>query len=141
MSKNLKIYLAVLALISIVISLGIFLDGGFGFVKLKQIVKNSINNTSKDKIIEAPTPTPKEIFLTLPVERKYFDNFSTSLVKGRNDNLFLALFLDKGAEIKSVFNGKVLSVDNFRKGEGPFPDELDFSQIFIENEDGNLRAG
>lgn len=141
MSKSLKIFLAVLILISIGFSLSFFLEFG-PFSKKKEVSNNqeALPPSQKSPITsspEIPLPTLKEIpfgfSLDLPVEEKYL---SSALVD-KNDAQVISFFLDKDTPIKAVFDGKITKVANNVK---PFPGDNAFEEIWLERFDGQYWA-
>lgn len=154
MSKSLKIFLGVLALISVGLSLAIVFDWN-PFVK-----KEKETFTEEGLIQPSPTPKDKELidiksavvnlpqasFFNSPVEEKYFDNFFSVSFDDSTSNeakgkLFLAFFLEPSAEIKAIFKGSVFDIDEFKHGGlHSYLNEPDFTQIWIEEENGAFKA-
>ena len=155
MSKNLKIILSVLALVSIGFSLAIVFDW------------NPVQKI-KTRLVPTPTPTPtpaaeesapeEEFFeikntiasipqvstSNLPVDEKYFDNMYSFSVDGSiegKEKLFLAFFLEPETEIKAIFKGEVIDVNEFKHGTSySYPEDPDFTQLWIEEENKAFKA-
>ncbi len=144
MSKSLKIFLSVLALISIGFSLAIVFDWN----PLQKI---------KTRLSPAPTPTPTPLVeeetpvdlvgypelktmpaedknaLVRPVDEKYFEE---ALIDGENPQV-LSFFLEPGEPIRAIFKGKIKSIFRNQK---PFPDDNAFDEIMLDREDGQFWA-
>jgi hypothetical protein len=146
MTKSLKIFLSVLALISISLSISILFD-------LDPFVKKERQVFTEEDLIQPPS-IPKELvdikpvvlernhIFSLPVEEKYFNNpyFLDGTALGK-EKVFLAFFLDPGVEIKAVFKGSVLNITEFKhNGIHSFSYEPDFTQILIEEENEDFKA-
>jgi len=144
MNKGFKIFLGVLVLISVGFSLAIIFD---------------FNSLIKKKIGPSQTPTPaledwrnlkstiaspsSNLTFPSPVDEKYLATADFISVSYSGNNIYMLFFLEPEAEIKSIFNGVVLEVDHFKKGDQTFPqpnEESDFSQIWIQEENKNFIA-
>jgi len=144
MSKNLKIILSVLALVSIGFSLAIVFDW------------NPVQKI-KTRLVPTPTPTPiptaeesapedligypelKEMpaedknALVRPVDERYFES---ALLDDENPQV-LSFFLDPNEPIKAIFKGKIKSI--FRNQQ-PFPEDNAFDEIILDREDDQFYA-
>jgi len=145
MSKNLKIFLAVLALISVGLSVSII----FNWDPFQKKEKTTSNINQSEQVIPTPVnqlptdrdwlPELKEMTvenkdnLFLPVDEKYLE---TALESPGNAQV-LSFFLDEGTLIKAIFKGEVTAI---AKDQKPFPNDNAFNEIRITREDGDLWA-
>ena len=136
MSKSLKIFLAVLALISIGFSLAFYFEW-WPFAKKEVTSKPATNELPKEKNL---FPELKEISLAdkesliSPVDQKYFEK---ALLDQESPQV-LSFFLDAGTPIKAIFpKGRVMEV--FLE-EKPFPNDNAYQEIRLEREDGQIWA-
>ncbi len=152
MNKSFKIFLIVLALVSVGFSLSILFNWN-------PFLKKEKGTLPEEGLIQ-PSPTPRELidikstvvslpeasFFSSPVEEEYFDNLYAVSLDGsvsdeNEEKLFLAFFLEPGTEIKAIFKGSVFDIDEFKHGGHPsFLGEPDFTQIWIEKENGAFKA-
>jgi len=144
MSKSLKIFLIVLALISIGLSLAL----AFNWNPFQKI-KTGLTAIPTAPPIPTPTgqiptggvgyPELKEMpvedknALVLPVEEKYFES---ALLDEENPQV-LSFYLDPDEPIKAIFKGKVKAIF---KDQKPFPNDNAFNEIMINREDGQFWA-
>jgi hypothetical protein len=143
MSKSLKIFLAVLALISITASVFIIFEWGPFAKKEKEVAPQPII-TEEQPAEQAPEdlvgypelkemPTEDKNALVRPVDEKYFKE---ALIDEKNPQS-LFFFLEDGISIKSVFKGNVKVV---LKNQEVFLENNDTYEIVIEREDGEYWA-
>jgi len=140
MSKSLKIFLSVLALISVGLSLSIVFDWN-PFIKIKSKLTPTPTPTPIPTIVnQIPTdrdwlPELKEMkakdknALVLPVEEKYLE---TALEDTENPQV-LGFYLDDKAPITAIFKGKITRV---LKDQTNVLEEKPFNEIRLEKEDG-----
>jgi len=140
MTKSHKIFLAVLALISVGLSLSIIFNWN-PFIKIKtQLmpkpsptpIPTSVNQipTDRDWLPELKDLTTEDKnALILPVEEKYLE---TALEDTENPQV-LAFYLDEGAPIKAIFKGKITRV---LKDQTNVLEDKPFNEIRLEREDG-----
>jgi hypothetical protein len=147
MTKSLKIFLSVLALISVGLSLSII----FGWNPFAKKEKETF--TEESLVQPSPTEVPsiesilvvleKEPIFSLPVEEEYFNDLYSYSFDGTSsgeEKVFLGFFLDSGVEIKAIFKGNISNITEYEHGKHPWADEADFVQIWIEREDKSLKA-
>ena len=143
MSKTLKIFLSVLALISITISVFIIFEWGPFAKKEREPVPQPII-TEEQPAEQAPEdlvgyPELKEMpvedknALVPPVDEKYFEE---ALIDEENPQV-LSFFLEPGEQIKAIFKGKIREI---LKDQKPFPDDNAFDEVFLDREDGQFYA-
>ncbi len=142
MSKSLKIFLAVLALISIGLSLSIVFDWNpFSSKKAKPqpaVIEEELTMTpnpiptDRDWLPELKEiPIQDKESLTLPVEEKYLE---TALEDKENPQV-LSFYLDGNAPIFALFKGRVM---NIFRDKTPFPGDNPFNEIRLEREDNQI---
>ena len=149
MSKSLKIFLSVLALISIGFSLAIVFGWNpFAKQKIQPVFQTQTS-------VSTPTPRewldlkstmvnpPSNLTFASPVDKDYFTNADFISAGGFDNNIYMVFFLESEAEIKSIFKGVVLDINHFKHDDPTFPqpnEESDFSQIWIEEENKKFKA-
>ena len=145
MDKGIKIFLSVLALVSIGFSLAFYFGWG-PFAKKETGQKPTPTpiqesaQTNKTSGNEDLSPELKEISLAnkesliSPVDKKYFEE---ALLDQESPQV-LSFFLDAGTSIKAIFpKGKVIAVAHNQK---PFPNNNPFEEIQLQREDGQFWA-
>lgn len=145
MSKSFKIFLIVLALISVGLSLSlIFAWNPLSFLKSRNeltpiptpipvpAVSNPIPDGDWMPVLKE-MPTEDKNLLTLPVEEKYFDS---AMENGVNLQA-LSFYLDGEASIKAIFKGKITKVLRDVK---TFPQDNAFNEIILNREDDKFSA-
>jgi hypothetical protein len=140
MTKSLKIFLSVLALISIIFSLSIIF-GWIPFQKLKTVVvpvatplierENSTYLGDYPELKEIPIKDENNLFL--PVEEKYLDS---ALLDEENPQV-LSFFLEPEESIKAIFKGSIREIIRDQK---PFSQDNAFNEIFLYREDNQFYA-
>jgi hypothetical protein len=143
MSKGLKIFLSILALISISLSISILFGWSPFFLK-----EESQPAVIEEKPILTPNPIPTDRdwlpelremedkdkdALVLPVEEKYLE----TALESKDNAQVLSFYLDPEASIKAIFNGKIRKIV---KDQKPFPEDNDFDEIILDREDEKLYA-
>ncbi len=143
MSKSLKIFLSVLALISIITSVFIIFEWGPFAKKEKETIPQPII-TEEQPTEQAPEdlvgyselkemPEEDKKGLVAPVDKKYFEE---ALIDEENPQV-LSFFLEPGEPIKAIFKGKIREI---LRNQRPFPDDNAFDEIFLDREDGQFYA-
>jgi len=140
MTKSLKIFLAVLALISIGFSLAIV----FGWNPFQELKTQPISSPTPSAERETPTylgdypeleemPIEDKNALVPPVDEEYFKD---ALIDEINPQV-LSFFLKPGESIRAVFKGEIKEIIRDQK---PFPNDKAFDEIFLYREDGQFYA-
>jgi hypothetical protein len=140
MSKNLKIFLSVLALISVGFSLAIVFDWN----PFQELKTQPISSPTPSAGRETPTylgdypeleemPIEDKNALVPPVDEEYFKD---ALVDEINPQV-LSFFLKPGESIRAVFKGEIKEIIRDQK---PFPNDKSFDEIFLYREDGQFYA-
>jgi hypothetical protein len=142
MTKTLKIFLAVLALISISFSLAILFDWN-PFAKKEVtpqpeiIEEQPIEEPASEDLFGYPElkemPAEDKNALVRPVDERYFES---ALLDEENPQV-LSFFLDPDEHIKEIFNGKIKSIFRSQK---PFPEDNAFDEVILDREDGQFYA-
>jgi len=130
MGKGIKIFLAVLALVSIIISVFIIFEWG-PFAR-KEVAPQEISSQSTLAPGEAVSEeTVSEMSFTLPVDEQDFNK----VVIDENNATVLYFPLADKAPIKSVFAGKIISI---KKSQKIFENESEnqlVEEIWLESND------
>jgi hypothetical protein len=147
MTKNFKIILLVLALISITTAVFIIFEWGLFDRKEKEAVPQPIitgEQPTPPTEEQAPTdligyPELKEMpaedkkALASPVDEKYFEG---ALIDEKNPQV-ISFFLEAGEPIKAIFKGKIRTI---LKDQRPFPEDNPFDEVILDREDGQFYA-
>lgn len=140
MSKSLKIFLAVLALISFGLSLSIVFDWN-PFIKIKNqlMPKPSPAPTQENAKESGVFPyllekAPEGFTITSPVDKKYLDLIFTNEVSPQS----YSFLLDSGELIKAVFPGKITKIFHDQKPSSDVG--YSFEEIKLESTDGQFQA-
>jgi hypothetical protein len=143
MSKGLKIFLSILALISISLSISILFGWSPFFLK-----EESQPAVIEEKPILTPNPIPTDRdwlpelremedkdkdALVLPVEEKYLE----TALESKDNAQVLSFYLDPEASIRAIFNGKITKV---LEDQTNVLEEKPFNEIRLERNDGQFWA-
>lgn len=152
MSKSLKIFLLILAIISIGLSASIIFDLNFSnfsnlFKKNKQekllSVEEKTNLSDQEEVGKNITElNPKsfeemdekeKISLILPVEEKYLED-----TKEDEANIqILSFYLDEGTPIRAMFKGRVIRATSYNN---PFAEDKLITSIAVQKENSQIFA-
>jgi hypothetical protein len=152
MAKRLKIFLTILALISVGLSASIIFDWNFYsfsniFKKNKQerslFTQETVDLSAQEEAGKNITElNPKKfdemneeekISLILPVEKKYLEN-----AKEDEYNLqILSFYLNEGTPIRSMFNGRVIRATSYNN---PFAEDELIDGLVIQKENSQIFA-
>jgi len=144
MSKSLKIFLAVLALISVGLSLSIVFDWN-PFIKIKTQLMPKPSPTPTPAIVQQLSPdfdyspqlkelpTQDKTTIVLPVEENYLEG----AIVDPDYPQVLSFYLEPGEPIRAIFKGKIKQIN---RGVQPFPEDNAFDEIILDREDGQFYA-
>jgi hypothetical protein len=133
MTKSLKIFLSILALI-VSVFCALILSGQLDLSFFQSQIKNEENTTGAGEFTDILEKAPEGFTIDLPVDKKYLDLVFFNEVSPQS----YSFLLDSGEPIKAVFSGKITKI--FR-GQKPSPEaEYFFEEIRLENSDGNFQA-
>jgi len=131
MSKNLKIFLAILFFFSIALIFFNIWKSSEDF-KAQKTAKEK-QSLSKEVTAEFYKNTPEKLLITSPVDKNYLEAAPID----KENPISMAFFLPKNFKLKAVFDGKIKEVLHEQK---PFNDEEKFEEILLESLSGEMTA-